>query len=134
MQGGVQLRRPVRVHLIETLRDDALMLSIQELRERRGVQPAARNLEAAGSRLRLQVKVVGQRDRSLHTLSITRVIPDPWAQMAIRAAEQHGHGSVNRLAACGRSGSKAKSGDSHRFSHRMTSVESMYLLARSGGC
>jgi hypothetical protein len=77
MQRGIHLRGPARIRFIQALRDGALLLPVQELRNRRGVQLTSRNPEVAGSDFRQTEKLVGYRDGSLYAPSITRVIPDP---------------------------------------------------------
>src|ERR1700691_970547 len=47
MQRAIHLRGPARIHFIQALRDSALLLPVQELRNRGGVQLTSGNAEAA---------------------------------------------------------------------------------------
>ncbi len=74
MQPRRQFRWTTRIHVVQTFRDGITLLPFEVLGYRLGVQFASRNAEFTGSGFGQAEKIVGQRDRSFHTFSVTRVM------------------------------------------------------------
>lgn len=75
MQSGIQFRGRTRIDLIQAFCDGIVLLPLQVIRNRFSVQFTSRNTESVGSHFRQAEEIVRQRYSSLHSPSITRVIP-----------------------------------------------------------
>jgi hypothetical protein len=75
VQSGIHLSRAPGIDIVEALCYRLSTLRSQKLRERSGVQLTSRYFKAMGCCIRHSEQLVRHRDRSLHTHSITRVIP-----------------------------------------------------------
>src|SRR5689334_22336600 len=75
VQSRLDLSGTPRINLIQAFGNRFGLVTVEELGDRASVELAAGNPKPAGHSVGLLKQVIRQRDGCLHTLSITRVIP-----------------------------------------------------------